>query len=242
GWFEARKWLEQDWSKIDSDVDILLRRKEPLPFPSMAFVFVTNLWQTCYVLSALLWVSGWLRTPKKSLLDIKFIAHPVNLNGNLWGIIIVRLSYIESAEMMKVHVYMYEPLIDDEYHGEMETVWEGMQQKDDDAERQGKEGLRGFVERWHQASIPKSKLVINSIEWVEAPEQPDSASCCVLVVAQAHHYLTGNTERHSYSVSKNDLNVMCLRMFWRILHHSKERALTSRTPSNIDQKLKDELE
>ncbi|KAG2838628.1 hypothetical protein PC111_g4179 [Phytophthora cactorum] len=31
-------------------------------------------------------------------------------------------------------------------------------------------------------------------------------------------------------------------MFWRILHHSKERALTSRTPSNIDQKLKDELD
>ncbi|KAF1782136.1 hypothetical protein GQ600_20344 [Phytophthora cactorum] len=31
--------------------------------------------------------------------------------------------------MMKVHVYMYEALIDDEYHEEMETVWKGMLKK-----------------------------------------------------------------------------------------------------------------
>ncbi|KAG6947653.1 hypothetical protein JG687_00015966 [Phytophthora cactorum] len=60
--------------------------------------------------------------------------------------------------------------------------------------------------------MPTSKLVINSTEWAEAPQQPDYASCGVLVVTQAHNLLTGNTERQSYSVSKNDVKVMCLRM------------------------------
>ncbi|KAG4046705.1 hypothetical protein PC123_g17919 [Phytophthora cactorum] len=120
---------------------------------------------------------------------------------------------------------MYEPLIDEEYRKDMEVVWKGIPKNEDDEESEEKEGLRGFVERWHEATMPSTKLIIDPIEWVETSQQPDSSSCGVLVVAQAYNYISGDIERQTYNVSKNDVKMMRLRMLWVIMH-SKEQMMS----------------
>ncbi|KAF1782529.1 hypothetical protein GQ600_2779 [Phytophthora cactorum] len=141
------------------------------------------------------------------------------------------------------HVYMYEPLIDEEYREDMEVVWEGIPKNEDDEESEEKEGLRGFVERWHEVTMPSTKLIIDPIEWVETPQQPGSSSCGVLVVAQAYNYISGDIERQTYNVSKNDVKVMRLRML-RVIMHSKEQMMSdsdAATATEIDKKLQVEL-
>ncbi|KAF1791305.1 hypothetical protein GQ600_17150 [Phytophthora cactorum] len=105
-----------------------------------------------YVLSSLMWAVGWPSTPRKSLADITSILHPVNLDSSHWGIIIHLQT---TAKALRVHIYMYEPLIDECYHDEMHSVWEGISKDKNDPNSQEKEGLRGFLERWHQASRPR---------------------------------------------------------------------------------------
>ncbi|KAG1685771.1 hypothetical protein DVH05_007708 [Phytophthora capsici] len=88
------------------------------------------------------------------------------------------------------------------------------------------------------------ELVIGKPVWLEFHQQPDAASCGVLVVAQAHIYLTGHEEQRKYGVSKDDVKVMRLRMLLVIMHRSKERAVAeddAATIRNILQKLQDEL-
>ncbi|KAE9109942.1 hypothetical protein PF010_g11350 [Phytophthora fragariae] len=139
---------------------------------------------------------------------------------------------------------MYEPIIDDAYHKNMEEVRNGIPKGENDEESQGKKGLGGFIERWHKVSMPSSKLRIDPIEWVERPQQPDGASCGVLVVAQVRNYLTGNEERQNYNVSSNDVKVMRLGMLWVIMHLSHERSMSesdATTTRKIHQKLQDEL-
>ncbi|KAG2822632.1 hypothetical protein PC129_g10011 [Phytophthora cactorum] len=138
---------------------------------------------------------------------------------------------------------MYEPLIDEEYRENMEVVWEGIPKNEDDEESEEKEGLRGFVERWHEATMTSTKRIIDPIEWVETPQQPDSSSCGVLVVAQAYNNISGDIERQTYNVSKNDVKVMRLRMLWVIMH-SKEQMMSNSdaaTATEIDKKLQVEL-
>lgn len=183
---------------------------------------------------------GWPRTPKTPLSNTKFIIHPVDLKAKHWGIIIVRLHYNDVTQKLRVHVYMYEPLIDDDYHEEMETVWERLA-KDEDNEN---EGLRGFLDLWHQASVPKGKLVIDPIEWVDTAQQPDLSSCGVLVVAQAHNYITGNLQRQNYNVSKQEVKAMRLRMLWMIMCYAQERTISDSDAaknSKIHQQLLDQL-
>ncbi|KAL3657608.1 hypothetical protein V7S43_017412 [Phytophthora oleae] len=100
---------------------------------------------------------------------------------------------------------MYEPLVNDCYHDEMHTVWEGDAKDTAIPAGTGKEGLREFLEWWHKASMPGFELKIDPSKWVNAPQQPDGASCGVLVVAQEHNYLTGNLEQQGYKVSKDDV-------------------------------------
>ncbi|KAE9047748.1 hypothetical protein PR001_g4077 [Phytophthora rubi] len=265
-WFADRKWLEQDWRKVKSDVALFAHETKTFGMSADSMgnrhralaneiisKFTSSRLRTEFVtmnggglISFDNIVGGICRaTPKEPLGNIKFVVHPVNLNASHWGIIIVRLSGKATPRaILRVHVYMYEPLIDDAYHKNMEEVWNGIPKGENDEESQGKEGLRGFIERWHKASIPSSKLRIDPIEWVERPQQPDGASCGVLVVAQAHNYLTGNEERQNYNVSASDVKVMRLRMLWVIMHLSHERSMSesdATTTSKIHQKLQDEL-
>ncbi|KAG3108103.1 hypothetical protein PI124_g12073 [Phytophthora idaei] len=145
------------------------------------------------------------------LADIKFIIHPVNLKSNHWGIIFVRPIEV-TRKRLRVHVFLYEPLIDDGYREDVETVWTGIEKNPNDDESQGLEGLRGFVERWLQATSPGFKLCIDAVDWIETPQQPDASSCSVLVVAQAYNFFTGYPERQHYNVSKANVKVMRLRM------------------------------
>eukprot|EP00644_Phytophthora_capsici_P018746 jgi/Phyca11/132756/e_gw1.224.1.1 len=109
----------------------------------------------CFVLSTLAWSVGWLLlstgTPKDPITGKKFIIHPMNLNGNHWGVVIVRLHYDEATEKLNVRVYMYEPLIDKDYHENMEMVWGGVMEKD----KLVKEGLRGFLGKVAQSVSAK---------------------------------------------------------------------------------------
>jgi len=139
----------------------------------------------CFLLSSLSWILGWPTQPKVRLADVKFIVHPVNLKGSHWGVIIVGLQYDSTQRKVRVRTSMYEPLIDDDYHDEMETVWNGIE---GDEKREPQEGIRGFVERWHKASMPESLLVVDPFEWIEVPQQPDFSSCGILVIAQVHNY------------------------------------------------------
>ncbi|KAF1787540.1 hypothetical protein GQ600_1105 [Phytophthora cactorum] len=111
--------------------------------------------------------------------------------------------------MMKVHVYMYEPLIDDDITEKWKQFGRECNKKTMTQNVKEKKGSVVSSSGGIRLRYQKASLLLTQSSG-RSPQQPDSASC-----AQAHHYLTGNTERQSYSVSKNDLNVMCLRMFWK---------------------------
>ncbi|ETN23544.1 hypothetical protein PPTG_00124 [Phytophthora nicotianae INRA-310] len=200
-WFEDRKWLEQDWRKIASDVDFLavetgtsglssdavrdrhwvianeviskfalIRLSAEFVTPSrgcfitfenavgglckcwmnnsridFCFEVIGSTADKCYVLSSHTTSTGWPKTPKKLITNTKFITQPVNLKRSHWGVVITTLHYMESADTVQVHPYLYEPLIDEKYHDEMEEVWKGINDQDDKVVM---EGLRDFVTRW----------------------------------------------------------------------------------------------
>ncbi|KAE9297035.1 hypothetical protein PR003_g23610 [Phytophthora rubi] len=219
-WFADRKWLEQDWRKVKSDVALFAHETRTF---GMSADSMGNRHRALANEVISKFTSSRLRTKFVTLTG----ATPKEPLG------ILRLSSIR-----------YEPLIDGAYHKNMEEVWNGIPKGENDEGSQGKEGLRGFIERWHKASMPSSKLRIDPIEWVERTQQPDGASCGVLVVAQAHNYLTGNEERQNYNVSLSDVKVMRLRMLWVIMHLSRERSMSksdATTAREIHQKLQDEL-
>lgn len=113
-----------------------------------------------------------------------------------------------------------------------------------DEHREPHEGIRGFVERWHKASMPESLLVVDPFEWIEVPQQPDFSSCGVLVIAQVHNYLTENVQRQHHQVTKNDVKVMRLRFLWTIMCYSQERRISdsdAAITSKINQQLLDQL-
>ncbi|ETO59279.1 hypothetical protein F444_22349 [Phytophthora nicotianae P1976] len=295
-WFEDRKWLEQDWRKIVSDVDFLAvetgtsglssdavrarhwamaneviskfascRLSAEFVTPSRGcFITFENVvgalckgWlndspidfclevigstaEKCHVLSSHTTSTGRPKTPKKLITDTKFIIQPVNLKRSHGGVVITTLHYLESADILRVHPYLYEPVIDEEYHEDMEEVWKGIK---DQENKVVMEGLRGFVKRWCQASTPTTKLRIDPIQWVEVPQQPDYASCGVFVVAQAFSYVHGNLQWQHSNISKTDVQVMRLRMLWLILCKSREspmaRGKVERMKKIHDQLLKE---
>ncbi|KAG6942878.1 hypothetical protein JG687_00018809 [Phytophthora cactorum] len=122
-WFEDRKWLEQDWRKVSLNVSLYTEETNTLATSTSACKHLVNRWENCDVLSALMWAVGWPSTPRRSLADINFILHPVDLDANHGGIIFIRLQTTPRA--LLVHVHMYEPLIGESYHDEMHKVWEG---------------------------------------------------------------------------------------------------------------------
>ena len=99
---------------------------------------------SCFLLSSLCWSLGWPTQPKVRLEDFKFIVHPVNLKGSHWEVINVGLQYDCNQRKIRVRTSMYEPLINNDYYNEIETVWNGIE---GDEEREPQEGFRGFVER-----------------------------------------------------------------------------------------------
>ncbi|KAK1929226.1 Zinc finger SWIM domain-containing protein 3 [Phytophthora citrophthora] len=156
----------------------------------------------------------------------------ISLSGSQWGIIIIQLEL--SGGQLHVRPHMYEPLIIDCYHEEMETIWNGVK----------REGLRGFIDRWHKSSNPGSKMNVDPVTGVDARQQPDNSSCGVLIVAHAHSVVTGSADLHCYNVSKIDVDVMRLRMLWLMLLWSRERRIPkvdASTAAEIDQKLQDQL-
>ncbi|GMF18819.1 unnamed protein product [Phytophthora lilii] len=171
----------------------------------------------CLMLSTRMGAIRWPKTPEAKTTETRFIVHPVNLSESHRGIIIVNLTYVHITNTLRIHVYMYEPLVDESYRAGIEEVWEGTE---GDEEKDKKEGLIKFVQRWHKASEPNGQLVFDATEWGEAPQQPDYASCEVLIVAQAYDTLTGSQQLQYQKVSKKDVLVMRLRMLWIMLCHS----------------------
>ncbi|KUF93925.1 Deoxynucleoside triphosphate triphosphohydrolase SAMHD1 [Phytophthora nicotianae] len=189
-----------------------------------------------------MWDFGWPSTPKIPIGQVNFVLHAVHLDDNHWGVVIIHLQTTNTS--VRVHVHMYEPLISECYHKSMEKVWEGIPKDDHDSATEGKEGLRGYLDRWLTVSKPNSEIVIENVEWVLSPRQPDGSSCGVLVVAQCYNYVTGNITEQTYDVSKNDVKVMRLRILWTILHMSKEIPISdtdAATTTETLQKLQKEL-
>ncbi|KAF1785280.1 hypothetical protein GQ600_9055 [Phytophthora cactorum] len=114
---------------------------------------------SCYVLSSLMWAVGWPSTPRKSLADITSILHPVSLDSSHWGIIRLQTT----AKALRVHIYMYEPLIDGCYYDQMHLVWEGIPKDKNDPNSQEKEGLRGFLRGGTKLQWPTSSLLSTTL-------------------------------------------------------------------------------
>ncbi|ETP47172.1 hypothetical protein F442_06722 [Phytophthora nicotianae P10297] len=259
-WIEDRKWLEQDWRKIDSVVELFdvatntaglvpdavrIRYQEVANDAISKFAssplrttFVTRsntLWlgfdniigalcqgwlndsavDFCLeaivgsigqslMLSTLLGVVGWPTSPKTQILYTKFIVHPVSLSANHWGLITVRLYCDVATKTLQVQVFMYEPLIDEEYQEQMIAS--------------GKEFCNT------RERIIGYQVTISPVERIKTPQQPDAISCGVLVIAQAYSYLTESMRLQEHGVSKRDVGVMRLRMIWMVVSHSKERS------------------
>ncbi|KAG6617835.1 Glutamine synthetase [Phytophthora cinnamomi] len=83
-------------------------------------------------------------------------------------------------------------------------------------------------------SMPNVKMVVDPIEWVESPEQPDATSCGAMIVALAYNFITGKMDIQTYSISNNDVKVMRLRMLWVIMHCSQERTLSNVDAAKVD--------
>ncbi|KAF1777514.1 Ulp1 protease family, C-terminal catalytic domain [Phytophthora cactorum] len=131
------------------------------------------------------------------------------------------IYYKEHKKTLRAHVYMYELLIDEEYREDMGSCGRGSQRT-----------------KMTKKVKKKKDFVVG-----ETPQQPDSSSCGVLVVAQTYKYISGDIERQTYNVSKNDIKVMRLRMLWVIMH-SKEQMMSdsdAATATEIDKKLQVEL-
>ncbi|KAG1694541.1 hypothetical protein DVH05_021047 [Phytophthora capsici] len=79
----------------------------------------------CFVLSTLAWGVGWPAAPKDPITG----SSPDEFEWKPLGVVIVRLHYDEATEKLNVRVYMYEPLIDKDYHEKMEMVWGGVMEK-----------------------------------------------------------------------------------------------------------------
>ncbi|POM57846.1 Hypothetical protein PHPALM_37594 [Phytophthora palmivora] len=76
---------------------------------------------------------------------------------------------------------------------------------------------------------PSCKLVIDPIEWVTIPRQPDFTSCGELVVVQAYSYLIGNRRWQSGNVYEDDVKIKRLRILWIMLGTSRSRGLAAET-------------
>ncbi|OWZ05075.1 hypothetical protein PHMEG_00022906 [Phytophthora megakarya] len=117
--------------------------------------------------------------------------------------------------------------------------------KQPDSLRYNKEGLRGFIERWNESSHPGSIVKVDPVSWVNTPQQPDYSSCGVLEVAYTHNVIAGNADLHCYNISKLDVDVMRLRMLWLLLLQPRERRMSkvdTDRAAKIDQRLQDKLE
>ncbi|KAG1688240.1 hypothetical protein DVH05_003846 [Phytophthora capsici] len=71
------------------------------------------------------WGVGWPAAPKDPITG----SSPDEFEWKPLGVVIVRLHYDEATEKLNVRVYMYEPLIDKDYHEKMEMVWGGVMEK-----------------------------------------------------------------------------------------------------------------
>ncbi|GMF56077.1 unnamed protein product [Phytophthora fragariaefolia] len=185
----------------------------------------------CVGLSSLYWNVGWPKLPKILLADLKFVIHTVNFTATHWGVIIVQLHNFKKLKKLRVHVYMYEPLKNDDYHEGMEEVWKGIFKDGGNKER---EGLRNFLVRWHIAYTSDTELSFDPIDWVEVPQQPGLSSCGVMVVAQLYNFVTGNFDRQHCQVTKTAVKVMRLRMLWIIMCYSQERSISPDDTASVD--------
>ncbi|OWZ16723.1 hypothetical protein PHMEG_0009448 [Phytophthora megakarya] len=185
----------------------------------------------CYVttnLATAIWLPS---TPKIPLSATKFIIHPVNLHRNHWGVIIAWVQYVSSSNKLSIRCYLYEPLIDEGYHADMEKAWGGLYDK------------KGGV-NWCDATDPNVQLQYDPVEWVETPHQPDYARSGVMVVAQAYAFVSGNLQWRFHNVSKDDVKCMRLRMLWIILCKSQPKPIslstatkTKTTPLQLQEQL-----
>ncbi|EGZ21506.1 hypothetical protein PHYSODRAFT_488811 [Phytophthora sojae] len=142
-----------------------------------------------YALSSLTTAVGFPRAPTTPICPIKIILLPVHLHGNHWGVIIAQVHYVKATDKLSVRGYMYEPMIDVAYHEDMEAKWNDITDANNELVE---EGLRGFVQRWHQASVPRTRLLMKPFKWIDGPQQHDYFSCGVVVVAHAYSFLTHN--------------------------------------------------
>ncbi|GMF52396.1 unnamed protein product [Phytophthora fragariaefolia] len=87
-------------------------------------------------------------------------------------------------------------------------------------------------------------MVVDPIEWIGSPEQPDATSCGVMIVALAYNFITWKLDLQNCTIYKNDVKAMRLIMLWVIVHCSLERTLfnvDAAKVDNIHQKLQAEL-
>ncbi|ETO80505.1 hypothetical protein F444_05007 [Phytophthora nicotianae P1976] len=234
-WFEDRKWLEQNWLKIPSNVSLFARetRTQGLSADAVcnrhkALANENDHFREHFGRA----VSGWLND---SHIDFclrtlgSVVGNCYAISSLLW---IVGWPSIPKAAVARTKFILHAVNLDSSHWG---IIMVHLQATSDTV-------LRAHV---YIASMPDDvELVVDKPVWIETPQQPDTASCGVLIVAQAHSCLTGHEDQRKYGVSKDDVKVMRLRMLWVIMHHSKERAMSegdAAKTSNILQRLQDEL-
>ncbi|ETM49131.1 hypothetical protein L914_06470 [Phytophthora nicotianae] len=253
-WIEDRKWLEQDWRKIDSVVELfdvatntagLVPDAVRIRYQEVAndaiSKFASSPLRTTFVTrSNTLWLGfdniigalcqGWLND---SAVDFCLEAIVGSIGQSLMlSTLLGVVGWPTSPKTQILYTkFIVHPVSLSANHWGLITVrlycdvaTKTLQGKNNVEESEGKKGLIDFVKRWHCASASGYQVTISPVERIKTPQQPDAISCGVLVIAQAYSYLTESMRLQEHGVSKRDVGVMRLRMIWMVVSHSKERS------------------
>ncbi|EEY57712.1 ubiquitin carboxyl-terminal hydrolase, putative [Phytophthora infestans T30-4] len=156
----------------------------------------------CYALSSFAPTMGCPSPPKTRISSFHYVVLPAHLNGNHWGVIIVRLVY--QLETPSITPYYYEPLRGTEFLATMEVIFQDTMAK--------------FLRNWHHETMQATDFpVVENGVWLNAPTQPDGSSCGVLCIAQTYAVLNDSTAFANATVTQDDVAIMRLRIMWIIL-------------------------
>ncbi|KAF1776418.1 hypothetical protein GQ600_14848 [Phytophthora cactorum] len=214
-WFEDRKWLGQDWRQVNSDVELFAHATKTRGLSATAVrdrhrvlaneIISKFLLADCAptIVTHRRWGGQQLQRCHGRY-QVQY--PPCELEVESLGHHFVRPIEV-TRKRLRVHVFLYEPLIDDGYREDWRQSGQELK-RIRTTRKPRKRRSPGFVERWLQATSPGFKLCIDAVDWIETPQH--RISCGVLVVAQAYNFFTGYPELQHYNVSKANVKVMRL--------------------------------
>lgn len=115
-------------------------------------------------ISSLAFAMSGVAIPTTPISLIKFLVHPVHIEMNHWGVIIVMVQY---PNLIAVH--FYEPLCRPRYRPVLQDVWASK--------------VMPFMRRWHECSTLLQNFPLVVEKWTLLPKQVDGSSRGMMVIA-----------------------------------------------------------